>query len=66
MASEEHQHLLVFLKSTAEGLLSSQVSNVWNIFGGLNRLHSAVEEIFKHGFKHISALVCLSKLPLQY
>lgn len=42
------QHLLRELKSTVEGLLVSQVPNVWSIFGGLNRLHSAVEKIFKH------------------
>ncbi|XP_049801499.1 run domain Beclin-1-interacting and cysteine-rich domain-containing protein isoform X1 [Schistocerca nitens] len=50
---ENHQHqyreLLQTLKSTAEGLLINQVSNVWNIYGGLNRLHHVMERIFKHG-----------------
>jgi hypothetical protein len=46
---EEHQQLLQSLKGTVEGLLISQVSNVWDIYGGLNRLHGAVEKIFKHG-----------------
>jgi hypothetical protein len=46
---EEYRQLLQSLKGTVEGLLISQVSNVWDIYGGLNRLHSAVEKIFKHG-----------------
>lgn len=43
------QQLLRELKSTVEGLLISQVANVWSIYGGLNRLHNSVEKIFKHG-----------------
>jgi run domain Beclin-1 interacting cysteine-rich containing protein len=46
---EGYQQLLHSLKGTVEGLLISQVSNVWNIYGGLNRLHNAMERIFKHG-----------------
>jgi hypothetical protein len=46
---EEYQQLRQSLKATVEGLLISQVSNVWDIYGGLNRLHGAVEKIFKHG-----------------
>lgn len=46
---EGYQQLLHSLKGTVEGLLISQVSNVWNIYGGLNRLHNAMEKIFKHG-----------------
>ena len=46
---EEYQRLLQSLKGTVEGLLISQVSNVWDVYGGLNRLHGAVEKIFKHG-----------------
>lgn len=42
------QQLLRELKSTVEGLLASQVPNVWSVFGGLNRLHNSVEKIFKH------------------
>lgn len=42
------QQLLRELKGTVEGLLVSQVPNVWSVFGGLNRLHAAVEKIFKH------------------
>ncbi|XP_066992565.2 run domain Beclin-1-interacting and cysteine-rich domain-containing protein [Anabrus simplex] len=46
---EEYRRLLQSLKGTAEGLLISQVSNVWNVYGGLNRLHHVMENIFKHG-----------------
>ncbi|XP_015522387.1 run domain Beclin-1-interacting and cysteine-rich domain-containing protein [Neodiprion lecontei] len=45
----EHQQLLQYLRSTVEGLLVSQVSNVWNVYGGLNRLHKCMERIFRHG-----------------
>ncbi|KAL6424817.1 hypothetical protein ACFW04_010030 [Cataglyphis niger] len=45
---KEQWQLLQNLRSTAEGLLIG-VSNVWNIYGGLNRLHNAMERIFKHG-----------------
>ena len=45
----EYQHLLQNLKLIVEGLLIRQVSNVWSIYGGLNRLHNAMEKIFKHG-----------------
>ncbi|GLH04088.1 Uncharacterized protein GBIM_09869 [Gryllus bimaculatus] len=47
--SEEYRQILQSLKGTAEGLLINQVSNVWNIYGGLNRLHHVMEKIFKHG-----------------
>lgn len=45
------QKLLHSLKIIVEGLLVNQVRNVWNIYGGLNRLHLAVGKIFKHGCK---------------
>lgn len=47
----KYQQLLRDLKSTVEGLLVTQVANVWSIFGGLSRLHNTVEKIFKHGCK---------------
>ncbi|XP_063236877.1 run domain Beclin-1-interacting and cysteine-rich domain-containing protein isoform X2 [Bacillus rossius redtenbacheri] len=46
---QEYRQLLQALKGTVEGLLISQVSNVWNVYGGLSRLQKAVERIFKHG-----------------
>ncbi|XP_012262879.2 run domain Beclin-1-interacting and cysteine-rich domain-containing protein isoform X1 [Athalia rosae] len=47
--TREQQQLLQYLRSTVEGLLVSQVSNVWNVYGGLNRLHKCMERIFRHG-----------------
>uniref|UniRef100_A0A1B6CXH4 RUN domain-containing protein n=1 Tax=Clastoptera arizonana TaxID=38151 RepID=A0A1B6CXH4_9HEMI len=46
-----HQQLLLQLKTTVEGLLINQLSYVWHVYGGLNRLHCILEKIFKHGFK---------------
>lgn len=47
----KYQQLLRDFKSTVEGLLFSQVANLWSIYGGLNRLHVDIEKIFKHGCK---------------
>lgn len=49
--AQKYQQLLRNLKTTAEGLLISEVINVWSIYGGLNRLHVDVEKLFKHGCK---------------
>ncbi|KAJ1519867.1 hypothetical protein ONE63_004109 [Megalurothrips usitatus] len=51
MAGRDEVELLLLLKGTVEGLLISQVANVWSIYGGLNRLHCAMERIFKHGYQ---------------
>lgn len=51
MAGREEVDLLLLLKGTVEGLLISQVANVWSIYGGLNRLHCAMERIFKHDYQ---------------
>ncbi|XP_057669448.1 run domain Beclin-1-interacting and cysteine-rich domain-containing protein isoform X1 [Diorhabda carinulata] len=47
----KYQQLLRDLKNTVEGLLMTQVANVWSVFGGLNRFHNIVDKIFKHGCK---------------
>lgn len=47
--NKEQWQLLYSLRSTVEGLLIDGMSNVWNVYGGLNRLHSVMEQIFKHG-----------------
>ncbi|XP_014203887.1 run domain Beclin-1-interacting and cysteine-rich domain-containing protein [Copidosoma floridanum] len=47
--AKERWQLLQSLRSTVEGLLTNGVSNVWNVYGGLNRLHNIMERIFKHG-----------------
>lgn len=63
---EQCRELLQILRSTAEGLLIDEVSNVWNVYGGLNRLHNAMERIFKHGCRifdpNVSLRLLLSKL----
>ncbi|RLU20784.1 hypothetical protein DMN91_007398 [Ooceraea biroi] len=46
---KEQWQLLQGLRSTVEGLLIDGVCNVWNVYGGLNRLHNVMERIFKHG-----------------
>ena len=46
---KEQWQLLQSLRTTVEGLLVDGISNVWNVYGGLNRLHSVMERIFKHG-----------------
>lgn len=48
---KERWQLLHSLRSTVEALLMNGVTNVWNVYGGLNRLHSIMEKIFKHGCK---------------
>lgn len=57
--SGRHQQLLRDLKSTVESLLCGRVTNVWFIYGGLSRLHQAVEKIFKHSIKGVSEQVSL-------
>lgn len=61
MSEEDHikeqWQLLQSLRSTVEGLLVYGVSNVWNVYGGLNRLHSVIEQIFKHGCRIFDPLV---------
>ncbi|XP_034175276.1 run domain Beclin-1-interacting and cysteine-rich domain-containing protein rubicon isoform X2 [Osmia lignaria lignaria] len=46
---KEQWQLLQSLRTTVEGLLVDGVLNVWNVYGGLNRLHNVMERIFKHG-----------------
>ncbi|XP_065346132.1 run domain Beclin-1-interacting and cysteine-rich domain-containing protein [Cloeon dipterum] len=55
MSADEHEEscrqLLQALKCTAEGLLAGHSTNVWSVYGGLQRLHSAVLKILQHGLK---------------
>lgn len=68
--STKYQQLLRDLKSTVEGLLFSQVANVWSIYGGLNRLHVDIEKIFKHGCKasceNVKSSLCCSLLSTEF
>lgn len=52
--SAVYQQYLQQLKSTVEGLLVTQVANVWSVYGGLNRLYLCLEKIFRHGCKSAS------------
>ncbi|XP_055073928.2 run domain Beclin-1-interacting and cysteine-rich domain-containing protein isoform X1 [Misgurnus anguillicaudatus] len=44
--------LLSNLKTTVEGLLSTNNPNVWSRYGGLQRLHKDMNNILGHGLKH--------------
>uniref|UniRef100_W5MPN4 Rubicon autophagy regulator n=1 Tax=Lepisosteus oculatus TaxID=7918 RepID=W5MPN4_LEPOC len=48
----EHWKLLYSLKTTVEGLLSTNNPNVWSRYGGLQRLHKDMNNILSHGLKH--------------
>ncbi|XP_051549998.1 run domain Beclin-1-interacting and cysteine-rich domain-containing protein-like isoform X2 [Myxocyprinus asiaticus] len=48
----EHWKLLYNLKTTVEGLLSTNNPNVWSRYGGLQRLHKDMNNILGHGLKH--------------
>ncbi|XP_041356237.1 run domain Beclin-1-interacting and cysteine-rich domain-containing protein-like isoform X2 [Gigantopelta aegis] len=45
--------LLIALKTTIEGLLATHSINVWNTYGGLNRVCQCVENILRHGLKSL-------------
>ncbi|KAG7488120.1 hypothetical protein MATL_G00031110 [Megalops atlanticus] len=47
----EHWKLLSSLKTTVEGLLSTNNPNVWSRYGGLQRLHKDMNNILSHGLK---------------
>ncbi|XP_077462997.1 run domain Beclin-1-interacting and cysteine-rich domain-containing protein [Stigmatopora argus] len=44
--------LLSSLKTTVEGLLSTNNPNVWSRYGGLQRLHKDMNSILSHGLKN--------------
>lgn len=48
----EHWKLLSSLKTTVEGLLSTNNPNVWSRYGGLQRLHKDMNNILGHGLKY--------------
>ncbi|KAL7296016.1 hypothetical protein TKK_0010571 [Trichogramma kaykai] len=51
--TREKYQLLQNLRSVVEGLLTNGLPNVWNVYGGLNRLHAIMEKIFKHGCRTV-------------
>ncbi|XP_035267877.1 run domain Beclin-1-interacting and cysteine-rich domain-containing protein-like isoform X2 [Anguilla anguilla] len=48
---QEHWKLLSSLKTTVEGLLSTNNPNVWSHYGGLQQLHKDMNNILSHGLK---------------
>uniref|UniRef100_A0A3Q4B2E7 RUN domain-containing protein n=1 Tax=Mola mola TaxID=94237 RepID=A0A3Q4B2E7_MOLML len=48
----EHWKLLSNLKTTVEGLLSTNNPNVWSRYGGLQRLHKDMNNILSNGLKN--------------
>ncbi|XP_028300114.1 run domain Beclin-1-interacting and cysteine-rich domain-containing protein isoform X2 [Gouania willdenowi] len=49
---KEHWKLLSSLKTTVEGLVSTNNPNVWSRYGGLQRLHKDMNNILSHRLKH--------------
>uniref|UniRef100_A0A672YIR8 Rubicon autophagy regulator n=1 Tax=Sphaeramia orbicularis TaxID=375764 RepID=A0A672YIR8_9TELE len=48
----EHWKLLFSLKTTVEGLVSTNNPNVWSRYGGLQRLHKDMNNILSHGLRN--------------
>lgn len=48
----EHWKLLSSLKTTVEGLVSTNNPNVWSRYGGLQRLHKDMNNILSNGLKN--------------
>ncbi|KAM6963054.1 run domain Beclin-1-interacting and cysteine-rich domain-containing protein [Aplochiton taeniatus] len=48
----EHWKLLSGLKTTVEGLVSTNNPNVWSRYGGLQRLHKDMNNVLSHGLKY--------------
>ncbi|XP_032380867.1 run domain Beclin-1-interacting and cysteine-rich domain-containing protein isoform X3 [Etheostoma spectabile] len=49
---KEHWKLLSSLKTTVEGLVSTNNPNVWSRYGGLQRLHKDMNNILSHRLKN--------------
>ncbi|XP_025080052.1 run domain Beclin-1-interacting and cysteine-rich domain-containing protein-like isoform X2 [Pomacea canaliculata] len=49
---EECHNLLMALKSTIEGILAMQSSNVWSTYGGFKRVCGQMESVLSHRIKH--------------
>ncbi|CAB0038495.1 unnamed protein product [Trichogramma brassicae] len=62
--TREKYQLLQNLRSVVEGLLTNGLPNVWNVYGGLNRLHAIMEKIFKHGCRTVINLKCNRRMRL--
>ncbi|XP_075858607.1 run domain Beclin-1-interacting and cysteine-rich domain-containing protein isoform X4 [Microcebus murinus] len=54
----EHWQLLGNLKTTVEGLVSTNSPNVWSKYGGLERLCRDMQSILYHGLIHDQQVCC--------
>ncbi|XP_019579205.1 run domain Beclin-1-interacting and cysteine-rich domain-containing protein isoform X5 [Rhinolophus sinicus] len=54
----EHWQLLSNLKTTVEGLVSTNSPNVWSKYGGLERLCRDMQNILYHGLIHDQQVCC--------
>lgn len=52
LSRREHWKLLSSLKTTVEGLVSTNNPNVWSRYGGLQRLHKDMNNILSNGLKN--------------
>lgn len=52
LSRKEHWKLLSSLKTTVEGLVSTNNPNVWSRYGGLQRLHKDLNNILSNGLKN--------------
>ncbi|XP_032981685.1 run domain Beclin-1-interacting and cysteine-rich domain-containing protein isoform X3 [Rhinolophus ferrumequinum] len=57
-ARREHWQLLGNLKTTVEGLVSTNSPNVWSKYGGLERLCRDMQNILYHGLIHDQQVCC--------
>ncbi|XP_023364786.1 run domain Beclin-1-interacting and cysteine-rich domain-containing protein isoform X3 [Otolemur garnettii] len=55
---KEHWQLLGNLKTTVEGLVSTNSPNVWSKYGGLERLCRDMQSILYHGLIHDQQVCC--------
>lgn len=59
LSRKEHWKLLSSLKTTVEGLVSTNNPNVWSRYGGLQRLHKDMNNILSNGLKNEQVKICL-------
>ena len=64
--AKERCRLLIKIKSTVDGLLASQGSNVWSTYGGLARITDDLEQIFRHGLLEFQVLYRLDGFALGF
>lgn len=57
---KEHWKLLSSLKTTVEGLVSTNNPNVWSRYGGLQRLHKDMNNILSNGLKNEQVIMSLT------